>query len=247
MLETKTNFVINLIEFKYRTIYASVTFLLTFLVCFYYKVELFFLISNFFLRLEDGFIYTSLLDPILIYLKLAFLFTVILSIPVIIYIYGFFFIKSFYSFYLRFFIFYTLSIYIISFLSFISLSNLVLPVLLDFLVSFQELSGFNSYSLTLQATITQYYTFFFSFLYLFILLILIPNLYLSLLFIGVISKDNFLTNKFRKYLYIIVALIFLLFAPPDFWIQILILPLIFIVLEVYIYVITFLYVLYFAF
>tara|TARA_R110002126_G_scaffold284685_1_gene434539 strand:+ start:1570 stop:1953 length:384 start_codon:yes stop_codon:yes gene_type:complete len=127
------------------------------------------------------------------------------------------------------------------------LSNLVLPVLLDFLVSFQELSGFNSYSLTLQATITQYYTFFFSFLYLFILLILIPNLYLSLLFIGVISKDNFLTNKFRKYLYIIVALIFLLFAPPDFWIQILILPLIFIVLEVYIYVITFLYVLYFAF
>lgn len=216
MLEKKTNFFINLIEFKYRTIYVSLTLLLTFIVCFYYKVELFFLISNFFLQFEEGFIYTSLLDPILIYLKLAFLFSLIFSFPVIIYIYGFFFIKAFYSFYLYFFIFYMLLMYILSFILFILLSNLVLPMLLDFLISFQQISELNIYSLTLQATITQYYSFFFSYLYLFILLILIPNFYLSLIFLGVISKENFLSNKFRKYLYLIVVLIFLLFAPPDF-------------------------------
>ena len=247
MLEKKTNFFINLIELKYRTIYVGLTVLLTFVVCFYYKVELFFLISNYFLRLEEGFIYTSLLDPILIYLKLAFLFSLIFSIPAVIYIYGFFFIKAFYSFYLYFFVFYLLLMYVLSFILFIFLSNLVLPILLDFLIGFQQVEGLNSYSLTLQATITQYYSFFFTYLYLFIILILIPNIYLSLIFLGVISKENFLSNKFRKYLYLIVVLIFLLFAPPDFWIQLMVLPLIFIMLEVYIYIITFLYVLYFAF
>ena len=244
MFEKKTNFVINLIELKYRTIYAGLTLLLTFLVCFYYKVELFFLISNFFLEFEEGFIYTSLLDPIVIYLKLAFLFSLIFSVPIIIYIYGFFFIKSFYSFYLYFFIFYVFIIYISSFSLFIFLSSLILPILLDFLISFQEV---NSYSLVLQATITQYYSFFFSYLYLFILLILVPNLYLLLIFFGFVSSENFFSNKFRKYLYLIVILIFLLFAPPDFLIQITILPLLFIILEVYIYIITFLYTLYLAF
>lgn len=247
MLEKKTNFSINLIEFKYRTIYIFITLLLTFLICFYYKVELFFLISNFFLRFEEGFIYTSLLDPVLIYLKLAFLFSLIFSLPVVIYVYGFFFIKSFYSFYLSFFIFYMLLMYILSFILFLLLSNLILPILLDFLISFQQLEEFNSYTLTLQATITQYYSFFFSYLYLFILLILIPNIYLSLIFTAIISKKNFLSNQFRKYLYLVVVLIFLLFAPPDFWLQLMILPLIFIILEIYIYIITFLYILYFSF
>ena len=158
MLEKKTNFVINLIEFKYRTFYISITLLFTFLVCFYYKIELFFLISNFFLKFEDGFIYTSLLDPILIYLKLAFLFSWIFSIPIVIYIYGFFFIKSFYSFYLYFFVFYLFLMYTLSFFLFIFLSSLVLPIILDFLISFQQVE---SYSLVLQATITQYYSFFF--------------------------------------------------------------------------------------
>ena len=247
MLEKRTNFFINLIELKYRTIYVGLTLLLTFVVCFCYKVELFFLISNFFLKFEEGFIYTSLLDPILIYIKLAVLFSLIFSIPAVIYIYGFFFIKAFYSFYLYFFIFYLALMYILSFVLFILLSNLVLPILLDFLIGFQQLGGLSSYTLTLQATITQYYSFFFTYLYLYIILILIPNFYLSLIFIRVISKKNFLLNKFRKYLYIIVTLIFLLFAPPDFWIQLMVLPLIFIMLEVYIYIITFLYVLYFAF
>lgn len=216
MLEKKTNFFINLIELKYRTIYVGLTLLLTFVVCFCYKVELFFLISNFFLKFEEGFIYTSLLDPILIYIKLAVLFSLIFSIPAVIYIYGFFFIKAFYSFYLYFFIFYLALMYILSFVLFILLSNLVLPILLDFLIGFQQLGELSSYTLTLQATITQYYSFFFTYLYLFIILILIPNFYLSLIFIRVISKKNFLLNKFRKYLYIIVTLIFLLFAPPDF-------------------------------
>jgi sec-independent protein translocase protein TatC len=247
MLEQKSNFAINLIELKYRSFYSFISLFTTFLVCFYFKIELFFLISNFFLKFESGFIYTSLLDPILIYLKLAFLFAIIFSLPVLIYMYGFFFIKSFYSFYLHFFIFYSFLVYLLTFFLFLGLSNSVLPELLDFLVSFQRVNVIGSYSLLLQATITQYYVFFFSYLYMFLLLIAVPNVYLLFLFVGFSSKKSFLSDKFRKYLYLAVILLFLMFAPPDFWVQIMMLPFIFFILEIYIYVITFLYVLYFSF
>lgn len=216
MLVYKTNFIINLIELKIRSFYFFYTLFLTFLVCFYYKIELFFLISNFFLQYEKGFIYTSLLDPILIYLKLSILFSFIFTLPVFIYLYGFFFIKSFYTFYLNYFIFYSFLMYIISFILFLALSTLLLPVLLDFLIGFQRNGETVSYVLTLQATITQYYSFFFSYIYFYLILIIIPNIYLLLIFFNILNRKNFLNHSFRKYLYLIAIFIFLIFAPPDF-------------------------------
>lgn len=106
MVIKKLNLFINIIELKYRIIYIFFSLIITFIVCFFFKVELFFLISNFFLEFAEGFIYTSLLDPIIIYFKLSFLFTLILILPIIGYMLGFFFIKSFYSFYVNYFIVY---------------------------------------------------------------------------------------------------------------------------------------------
>lgn len=68
----ETNFSIHIQELKYRSIYYLISFVLTFCICFFFKVELFFLISKIFLNYEQGFIYTSLLDPLIIYLKLSF-------------------------------------------------------------------------------------------------------------------------------------------------------------------------------
>ena len=125
------------------------------------------------------------------------------------------------------------------------LSKLILPTLFEFLVSFQRIDSVSGYDLVLKATITQYYTLFFNYIYIFLILILIPNVYLILIFLNVIHKSNFLTYKFRKYLYLITIFLFIIFAPPDFWIQLLILPFIILVLEIYIYIITYLYCLYF--
>lgn len=99
MVVKKTNFSINLKEFKYRSTYFFSSLLLTFFLFFYFRVELFFLISNSFLIYEEGFIYTNLLDPILIYLKLSLLFSFLSIIPYFIYIFSFFFFKSFYNFF----------------------------------------------------------------------------------------------------------------------------------------------------
>ena len=185
------------------------------MICFHYKTALFYIISNFFLRYESGFIYTNLLDPILIYLKLSALASILISLPIVGYILGFFFFKSLYTSYLLYFIFYFILIYFSSLLLLIFLSNLIIPILFEFLLSFQHLDLAGGYELILKATITQYYTLFFNYIYLFCFLVFIPNVYLILIFLKIINKDNFVSFKFRKYLYIITLFCFLIFAPPD--------------------------------
>ena len=69
----KSNLFINLEEFKLRVLYLIFSFLVTFGSCFFFKLELFFFISQFFLKFENGFIYTNLLDPIIFYIKLSLL------------------------------------------------------------------------------------------------------------------------------------------------------------------------------
>lgn len=215
MVQLKSNFLINFIELKLRVCYYIYSLIFSFLICFNYKTALFYLISDYFLKYESGFIYTSLLDPILIYLKLSGLFSFFISLPIFGYIFGFFFLKSFATSYLIYFIFYFLVIYFASLLLLMFLSSLILPILFEFLLSFQHIDLAGGYELVLKATITQYYSLFFNYIYLFCFLILIPNLYLIFVFLGIIHRDNFINFKFRKYLYIVTLFFFIVFAPPD--------------------------------
>lgn len=215
MVKLKSNFLINFIELKLRSGYFIYSLIFSFVICFNYKTALFYLISDYFLKYESGFIYTSLLDPILIYLKLSSLFSIFISLPVFGYIFGFFFLKSLTTSYLLYFIFYFFLIYLASFLLLILLSHLILPILFEFLLSFQHVDLSGGYELVLNATITQYYGLFFNYIYLFCVLILIPNFYLIFIFLGIINRDNFINFKFRKYLYIITLFFYIVFAPPD--------------------------------
>ena len=216
-------------------------FVTTFLVCFYYRVELFFLISNPLLSYKDGFIYTGLLDPLLIYFKLSFLVTTIIIFPIFIYSFGFFFFKGMYTFNIKLILLYLISFYIISLSLFFFLSKLLLPFIFDFLISFQRISDGEVLELKLQATITQYYEFFFSYIFIYLLFILIPNLFFILVISHAISIDIFTKHLFRKYLYFCLFLLFILIAPPDFIIQLTIIPFLILFLEIYIFFITFCY------
>lgn len=247
MFEKKNNFSINYIELKYRTFYFFYCSVLTFFVCFYYKIELFFMISNFFLLYKEGFIYTNLLDPIFIYFKLVIFCSILLLYPFFLYLYGFFFIKSFYDFYLKYFIFYFSTLYVVGLYLLFIISKVFLPFLFSFLLGFQRLNQSELFELTLQATITQYYSFFFSYLIVCLSVIIIPNCFLILLFLNIINSKNFLNYKLRKYLYIFIIIIFLVIAPPDFTIQLLVFPIIIFFLEFFIYLIIFFYTLYNSF
>jgi Sec-independent protein secretion pathway component TatC len=238
MLQKKTNLIINITELKIRLFYFIFSFFLIFFISFFYRLELFYLISQFFLRYEEGFIYTSLLEPFIIYFKLTLIFTLIFSFPFFIYIFGFFFFKAMFSYYTFYYFYYFIFIYIISLLLFIFISFVFFPLVLEFLLSFQRNHSSDVLHILLQATVSQYFSFFFNYLLIYLFIVLVPNIVLFLTLLNILDRTFFLTYKFRKYLYFVVLICFLIFAPPDFVAQIFLLPIVFIVLEIFIYITT---------
>ena len=192
----ETNFSIHIQELKYRSIYYLISFVLTFCICFFFKVELFFLISKIFLNYEQGFIYTSLLDPLIIYLKLSFFFSFVFTTPYLIYLFVFFFLRSLFNFYTIYSFFYIFVLYVLTVLLFLLLLLLIFPVIIIFLLKFQRANSLETLELILQATMNQYYIFFFSYLKIYLLLVSIPNFFFGLVLLNIISKEIFFSYAF---------------------------------------------------
>ena len=100
------------------------------------------------------------------------------------------------------------------------------------------------FQLNFEAKIDQYYSFFSNIVYLYIIITIIP------IFIFLFMTTNFFVKFiqkgfiYRKYLYLLLLFIFLFIAPPDFYLQLIIFPYIIIVLETYIYVLTYFFIIY---
>lgn len=244
MLSKKINFFINFLEFKYRFFYLLLSFLLTFIQCFEYKIELFFFISEPFLNLQEYFIYTNLLDPILIYIKLSLFISIFLISPFFIYLFIFYFFKSLYTIYLYITGYFLLILFLLNIIMYYILFNILFKFLFKFLLTFERNKLTSLFQLHLEATINQYYSFFFLLIDIYIFLFFIPIIIFFLIIFNIIADKFFNNFLFRKYLYLGVFLIFLIIAPPDLFIQIFIVPLIFLILELYIYIITLFYLLY---
>lgn len=246
MFVFRSNININFIELKYRFFYLIYSAIFIFCICFFYKIELFYLISNLFLEFKDGFIYTGLFDPLLVYLKLSLLFTCILTYPMFLYLLGMFFFRAFSTFLLGYWFYYCFLFYSLAIILFICMTKFLLPNIFDFLISFQRQGGEgNILELALQATITQYYNFFFYYLFTYLIFILIPNVFLILVLLEVVDRNIFLNSIYRKYLYLTSFLIFVMVAPPDFLIQVSILPFLLIFIELFIFFTTYFYIIYF--
>jgi Sec-independent protein secretion pathway component TatC len=240
----KINFIINLLEVKYRFFYYFNSFSLTFIICFYFKIELFFLISNIFLFYETGFIYTNLVEPFLIYIKLSFFFSLLFTFPNFLYYILYFFYKSFFTYYTFFYFIYTLFMYILTISLFIIIFIIIFPLFLNFIFTYQRTNSFEALELVLQATMQEYYNFFFYCVFFYLFLIFLPNLSLILVFLNIFKREILFNRYFRIYLYSFVIFNFLIFAPPDFFLQLIFLiPIIFLI-EIYIYFIYFFLILY---
>ncbi len=244
-MKKKLNFSINLNELKFRIFYYIITLVFTFLIFFNYKVELFFLISSIFLNYKCGFIYTGLMEPFIIYLKISILFSIIFTLPIYFYNFGFFFFKSLYRYTTRYFILYIFFFYIVSIICYILSFIFIFPIFLEFLFTFQRLNSIDILNLVLQATMSQYYYFFINYIIYLFLIILIPNIYLIIIFFNLINKEYFYNYRFRKYIYICSLLNFFLIAPPDVLLQLVFFPFVIILFELFIYFVSFFIILYF--
>lgn len=234
----KLNILINFAEIRFRLLYCFLSFSFLFFVSFTYKKELLFLFSEPFLLLQGQFIYTGLLDPLIIYIKVCVLISVILAIPIFIYTLGFFFFKSLENNQIVFFFVSLLSTYSLVVFFCYGLYNFLVIYLLKFLLTFQESEIEALFQLYLQATIVQYYSMLIKSLYCYLFIILFPLSLLLLSILNIISEQYFLGFYYRKYFYLMISLVMIVFMPPDFFIQITIIPIVFLILEFYFFFIT---------
>lgn len=239
MLNKKSNFLINLFELQYRFFYAFVSFIYCFTISILYKIELFYSISKLFLKLQNYFIYTSILDPIIIYIKLSILSSIIFSFPLFIYLFVYFSFRSIYKLYLYIYIYFFIIIIVINYIYYKLFALKVYTYILVFLLGFQRNEINVVFKLNFEAKIDQYYFFYFNMIYLYIILTIIP---IIIFIIVTIYKSIFFFNEkilYRKFLYLFLFFLFLLIAPPDFYLQLVIFPYMILVIETYLYILIF--------
>ena len=198
-------------DIKLKLFYLIGSYALTFIICIKYHISLFFFLAKFLLFLNKRFIFTKLSQGFWAYFKLSLGASVIFLTPLIIYFFFFFIIKSLFKYQIKILI-------ILSSFTFITLFFIVkiayfkiFPNLLIFFMNFEHKGPL---TVTLEARVDQYLTFFFYFQLTIFSISLLP----FLLFLC-----NLYFNKTRKYLYTILLLFFMVVAPPDIILQSLIL------------------------
>lgn len=223
----KMLFQIHLYELKIRTLYLIISYLLCFLICLIFKVELFFIISKIFLQFNTGFIYTDIMEPFMVYIKLSLFFSFVIILSIFFYFYSFFFFKSFYMNQIRIVLFLFFLFYLFIGFYFILFFKFFIPVVLKIFFLFERIDINSLLMISLEAKLKDYLKKFFIFIFVSLLITHLP----LFLMLYILKFSNINNIKFRKYLYIIMIVVFLIVAPPDIFLQVLILPFLFFFIE----------------
>jgi sec-independent protein translocase protein TatC len=235
----KVVFNIHLYELKYRTLYIIISYIVCFFICLIFKVELFFLISKYFLQFNSGFIFTKLTEPFFFYLKLILFCSFYWIFSVLLYFYGFFFFKSFYNYQIKFFLFLFFLFYLIIGFYFYFFFKFYIPFILNFFFLFERVDINSLLMISFEAKLNDFLTFFFVFTFILLFITHFP-LFLMLYTSKFLNINNI---KIRKYIYMIMFILFICIAPPEIFSQILILPLFFFFIEFLFYFIFLIYIL----
>lgn len=214
------------IDLQIKLSYIIFSYILTFLICYLFRINIFFYISKYFLLLDKKFIFTNLTTAFWVYFQLCCVISLIFIIPLLIYFIFFFILKSFYNYQIKifsflFFLFYLILILILNFFYIY-----IFPLLLNFFLNFENFQG--PLTIQLEARLDQYLNFFIYF-FLFIFFVLtIPILFLIIKYFFINHKS---TKNIRKYVYSILIVCFILISPPDIMLQLIMLPSFFIFTE----------------
>lgn len=197
-------------EIKYRSMYVFYSIIITFIIAYIFKQEVFYILSK---PLGTHFIYTSLVEAFITHLKIGLLVSIYCTFPLLLYHMWVFILPGLYLYEKK-----SLRIILlISILLFFLSSQLgywyIFPVAFDFFLSFQVIGLEKLYHLELQAKMQEYLILnmqlFFSLAFCFqfpIILILLSKLKLITL--------SWLVQK-RKYFYVLAFVLAAIISPPD--------------------------------
>lgn len=202
-------------DLQLKLFYALGSYGLTFMICFHYRINLFYFISSYFILQGKTFIFTKLSSGFWSYLYLTFWASILFITPLVFYLFFFFFLKSLFNFQVK------IALCMVCFISVLLFNTLkwcilkLLPLILNFFTEFENHSG--PLLITLEARIDQYLDFFSNFLFCILTITFLPLMLLGVL---ACTKKDYNRNMLRKYLYTGTLFIFLVVSPPDFVFQI---------------------------
>ena len=194
----------HIYELKYRTLYFLISFIFLLIICYFYKIELFFIISKSFLKFNSSFIFTKITEPFLVYLKLIIFFSIINVIWLFFYLYGFFFFKSLYNYQIKFLLIFIFIYYLFIYNFIAIILKFIIPIILNFFLLFERLDLNSLLLIFLEAKIDEYLSFFFLFIFLLIFIIHLPFIFIFI----ILKYKLFNIIKIRKYSYILYLFFF---------------------------------------
>lgn len=206
------------LELYHRLFILLFTFGLNFVILFYYKEQLIYLIGQHQQSLIPSFISTSLAEIFLVFLKLSFFLAFYFSYPVILAQVAFFIIPGLYKYeykIVRNFFVISILLYLIAT---IFTTKVFLPYCWAFFSSFQLQASENLINLQLEPRIADYLNFFFE---TFLLLNLVLHLFLVFIFFLRKVTLDFIV-KYRKVFYLGFFIFATLVTPPDVGSQLLV-------------------------
>lgn len=207
----------HLLEIKYRCLYIMYSIILTSIISYQYKEEIFYILSK---PLGKSFIYTDVIEAFTTYIKMSLMTGIYFSYPILLYHFWSFIIPGLYLFEKK---IYRIIILISIFLFLIASTTgyyILFPIAYAFFLDFQRIGPDKVYNIELQAKIHEYLLFNTKLL---ISLGLCFQLPIIIFFIWNINpRISLWLTKQRRFIYVLSFILAAILSPPDILSQIII-------------------------
>lgn len=228
-------FVHYLKEVKYRFFYCIISFFSNFLILFIFAKELLFIIVDPLLKINKKndfyyFIFTDMADVLLIYIKIAFVLSVISLIPLLLFQVWFFLVQGLYNYEKNFLLFLLLFSLIFFIVIFLFLYIYLIPFIWSFFINFELTMNNSLFGIYYEAKINDYVNFMFYIFGIFCSFLLIPIIMICLLYFKILNIQFFVS--YRKYFIITIFILGGVLSPPDIFSQIFISSIILFIYEI---------------
>ena len=221
------------LEIKFRVVLLFMVWLTTFLVSYFFKEALLYIITTTGSLGSLSYIFTGITEVFSVYILLFFFIANQVSFLYFSYYVFLFILPSLTCFESTFLVFTVTVFYSLFFLSFLVFSTLLFPLSWDFFLSFQQFEVLNSFSLEFEAKLSEYsifYTRFYIACFFYFQVFLVPILFLKFM-----KNSVQFYFRYRKLFCYFGVLFSTLLTPPDVLSQVFFSLIIFICCEILVY------------
>ncbi len=215
-------------DLKTKLYFVFISFIITFLISFIFRTELFYFLGQVFIQFQKNIIFTKLSTGFWVYFQLAWWSSLFFLLPLILYFTFLFLLKGFLQY--KSIFYFTLSILFFLFFSYIIIFNLyyIFPFIFSFFLNFESTTSL--ISVQLEARFDQYISFLINYFLVILSITVVPFLILIINFFFIKKLKQIRCN-----IYLPLFFFFLLIAPPDLLLQLLLFLFLLILIEVFLF------------